>query len=221
MARNDSGRGSGGSPVRSTLVLVLFLALVAGGVAVWRYDLVDRLRDGDDAPQAGPTSDPAVVAPPPGVVVPDVVAPPPVAVASAPTTALGPAAVRRALNTYLRDKRLGRHVLAEVAPLDGDGPAVTVGGGADTAIPASTTKLVTSTAALLALGPDHVFTTEVRRRGNVVTLVGGGDPFLERGPLDQGQPWPYPVRADLQDLARQTAAALQADGVRRVRLDYD
>lgn len=216
MARNDGDRSS----VRSTLVLVLFLALVGGSVAVWRYDLVDRLRDRTDPSAAGPR-DPAVVAPPPGVVVPDVEAPAPVAVASAPTTAIGPAAVRRTLNRYLRDKRLGRHVLAEVAPLDGDGAAVTIGGGADTAIPASTTKIVTSAAALLALGPDHVFTTEVRRRGNVVTLVGGGDPFLERGPLDEGQPWPYPVRADLRDLARRTAEALQADGVRRVRLDYD
>lgn len=221
MARNERSRGGDRSAVRSTLVLVLLLALVAGGLAVWRYDLVDRLRDGSD-PSGTSTSDPAAVAPPPGVELPEVAAPPAVAPVSAATRAVDPAAVRRALQPYLRDRRLGRHVLAEVAPLAG-GPATFTRGARpdDTAIPASTTKVVTSAAALLALGPDHVFTTEVRREGRTVTLVGGGDPYLERGPLDNGQPWPYPVRADLETLAGRTAAALADDGVRRVRLAYD
>ncbi|MFB9313100.1 D-alanyl-D-alanine carboxypeptidase/D-alanyl-D-alanine-endopeptidase [Nocardioides plantarum] len=213
MARRDG--------VRGTLVLVVVLLLVAGGVAVVRYDLVDRLR-GDDDPSAAPTSEPAEVAPPPGVEVPEVVAPPAVALVSQSTPTVDPTAVRRALQRYLRDRTLGSHVLAEVAPLDGDAAAYTLGGRSDaTAVPASTTKVVTSTAALLALGPDHVFTTEVRRRGSRLTLVGGGDPFLERGPTRDGELWPYPARADLQDLAEQTAASLAADGTRRVSLAYD
>ncbi len=220
MARNESSRGGDRSAVRSTLVLVLLLALVAGGFAVWRYDLVDRLRDGSE-PSASPLTDPAGVAPPAGVELPEVAAPPAVAPVSAATRDVDPAAVRRALQRYLRDRRLGPHVLAEVAPLAG-GPATFVrGDGPDTAIPASTTKVVTGAAALLALGPDHVFTTEVRRQGRTVTLVGGGDPYLERGPLDEGQPWPYPARADLETLADETATALTDAGVRRVRLAYD
>ena len=213
MARNDG--------VRGTLVLVVVLMLVAGGVAVVRYDVLDRFR-GDRDPSSVPTSGPAEVAPPVGVDVPEVVAPPEVALVSAATAQVDPTAVRRALQRYLRDRKLGSHVLAEVAPLDGDTAAYTLGGRSDaTAVPASTTKVVTSAAALLALGPDHVFTTEVRRRGNLLTLVGGGDPFLERGPTKDGEPWPYPARADLRALAEQTAAALAADGTRRVRLAYD
>ncbi|WP_170286020.1 D-alanyl-D-alanine carboxypeptidase/D-alanyl-D-alanine endopeptidase [Nocardioides rubriscoriae] len=198
---------------------MLLLALVAGGLAARRYDLVDRLRGGDE-PSASPTTDPATLAPPPGVDLPEVAAPPPVAPASTPTRDVDAAAVRRTLQPYLRDRRLGPHVLAEVAPLAGGAPTLTRGQRPDdVAIPASTTKVVTSTAALLALGPDHVFTTEVRRQGRTLTLVGGGDPYLERTPLDDGEPWPYPARADLETLAEQTAAAL--GGVRRVRLTYD
>ncbi|MCW2817163.1 MAG: dacB [Nocardioides sp.] len=219
MASRTTDRSSDRSAVRGTVLLVLVLALVAGGVAVLRYDLLDRV------PGLGPSSpdssDPAAVAPPEGVELPEVVAPPVVARASSTEAALDPAAVRRTLQRFLRDRRLGPHVLAEVAPLKG--PATFTRGARpdETAVPASTTKVVTGVAALLALGPDHVFTTEVRRAGGVLTLVGGGDPLLERGPLNEGEPWPYPARADLADLAQATAAALSTDGVRRVRLAYD
>ena len=222
MARSGTGRSGSGSAVRGTLVLVLLLALVAGGLAVLRYDLVDRLRGGSEAAPT-PVGDPVEVAPPPGVELPAVLAPPPVAVAAEATRDVDAAAVRRTLQPFLADRRLGRHVLAEVAPIAGGRASFTRGTRPDeTAIPASTTKLVTGTAALLALGADHVFTTDVRRRGALLTLVGGGDPYLERGPLDgDGEPWAYPARADLRALAEETAAALAADGVRRVRLAYD
>lgn len=225
MARRDVGRGDGGSTGRSTLVLLVFLALVAGGIAASRYDLLDRLQGDADPPTSAPTGDPAAVAPPPGVELPAVLAPPAVAAVSEASRHVDVAAVRRALQPYLRDPRLGRHVLAEVAPLAGGPASLTRGDRPDeTAVPASTTKLVTSTAALLALGPDHVFTTEVRREGNRVTLVGGGDPYLERAPRDEGEPWPYPARADLRTLAESTAAALSRAGVaggRGVRLAFD
>jgi D-alanyl-D-alanine carboxypeptidase len=85
------------------------------------------------------------------------------------------------------------------------------------AVPASTTKLTTSTAVLASVGPDHRITTSAVRSGNKVVLVGGGDPTLttSAGKLA------YPRPATLADLAAQTAAALKAAGIRRVRVDYD
>lgn len=113
-------------------------------------------------------------------------------------------AVRRALAGPLADKHLGRHVLAEVAPLSGD-PVLTHGSGVVT--PASITKLLTSTAALAKLGPEHRFTTTVTRSGNRLTLVGGGDPLL--------------TSADLATLAAETARSLRTAGIGRVRLVVD
>ncbi|WP_323791940.1 D-alanyl-D-alanine carboxypeptidase/D-alanyl-D-alanine-endopeptidase [Nocardioides sp.] len=225
-----SSTGPSRGSVRATLALVLFLALVAGGVATWRYDLLDGRLDaligtGPDAPATG---DPAAVAPPPGLDLPPVVAPGPVADASSTGGSLDAAAVRSALAPYLRDPDLGRHVRVAVAPL-GDAPVV-FASGSRPAIPASTTKLVTTVAARLALGPDHVFSTSVRlgptegAKGTraALTLVGGGDPFLERAPTTpDGDAWPYPARADVATLAEATAAVLGEQGVRRVRLSYD
>lgn len=59
-------------------------------------------------------------------------------------------------------------------------------------IPASTMKLLTATAALAVLGPDHTFTTKVgaavRPTGGVISgdlwLVGGGDPILQTAPYN-------------------------------------
>ncbi|WP_230420832.1 D-alanyl-D-alanine carboxypeptidase/D-alanyl-D-alanine endopeptidase [Actinomadura soli] len=88
------------------------------------------------------------------------------------------------------------------------------------ATPASTTKLVTSVAALASVGPAHRITTQVvRGAGGGIVLVGGGDPTLTALPArpDASHP-PY---ASLADLARQTATALKTSGAERVRVDYD
>jgi serine-type D-Ala-D-Ala carboxypeptidase/endopeptidase (penicillin-binding protein 4) len=84
-------------------------------------------------------------------------------------------------------------------------------------IPASTMKLLTATAALSILGPDHTFKTSVvsPQRGQII-LVGGGDPFLARkGSAD------YPRRATITGLARATAAKLKQDKITKVSLGYD
>ncbi len=79
---------------------------------------------------------------------------------------------------------------------------------------------MTSTAALLALGPEHTFETKVVAGGpRRVVLVGGGDPFLKAEPPDDETP--YPHRADVVTLAMQTATALKAQGKRRVSVGYD
>ena len=91
--------------------------------------------------------------------------------------------------------------------------------------PASTTKLVTSAAALAVLGPDATFTTKVvggatqgsATQGSVI-LVGGGDPTLAVHPFPAGE---YPRPATLASLARQTAHTLKSQGRRTVSLGYD
>lgn len=215
--------------VRGSLVgwvsAALALLLVAG-VAGWQLGWFDRFADDG----AGPPEDPAAVAPPPEVDVPPVRRPRPVAPPADGDARLDAAAVDAAIAGYLSDRDLGRHVLAAVAPLEGSGGGVTFGGrGAPSATPASTTKVVTSAVALYLLGADHVFETRtvLERSGGTprLVLVGGGDPFLLSSPRSR---WGTntdatyaPPKADVVTLARRTAQALRADGVRRVRLGYD
>lgn len=89
----------------------------------------------------------------------------------------------------------------------------------DAAVPASTTKLVTAVSALHELGPDERIATTVVRgdQADEITLVGGGDPTLTEA-LDEGA---YPRRATLEELAEDTAAALDEAGVDTVHLNYD
>jgi D-alanyl-D-alanine carboxypeptidase/D-alanyl-D-alanine-endopeptidase (penicillin-binding protein 4) len=119
----------------------------------------------------------------------------------------------------LADKRLGRHVAVDVAQLS-DGTVV-FEHGARTVTPASTLKMLTTTAALEALGPDHRFTTRVVATPSSprITLVGGGDPLLGRDATDPDGT--YPARADLDTLASATVKALKGLGRTRVRLSYD
>ncbi|MFF1920132.1 D-alanyl-D-alanine carboxypeptidase/D-alanyl-D-alanine-endopeptidase [Streptomyces sp. NPDC058221] len=106
------------------------------------------------------------------------------------------------------------------APALGTGPSGVVidtatgkrlyGKGADTPMtPASTVKIATTVAALTALGPAHRIPTTVQASADsrTVTLVGGGDPTLDR--------------AALRSLAADTAHALKDGGVHEVRLRYD
>jgi D-alanyl-D-alanine carboxypeptidase/D-alanyl-D-alanine-endopeptidase (penicillin-binding protein 4) len=219
VARSDASHGRSGR-LRWIGVLLLVLVVVVAASTVWTdaYDKYVEPRVDDwfgDAPETPP--EPVTVAPPPGLELPAVVLPPAPAepVASAPLSA---ESIRQALSSYLDDRDLGRHVVAAVAPLAAGKPAYVSGTGL--AIPASTTKLVTSTAALLALGPDHTFTTSVVAGGpRRVVLVGGGDPFLLSEPADDETA--YPPRADVVTLAKQTAAALEEQGRKRVSVGYD
>jgi serine-type D-Ala-D-Ala carboxypeptidase/endopeptidase (penicillin-binding protein 4) len=84
-------------------------------------------------------------------------------------------------------------------------------------IPASTMKLLTSTAALSILGPGHTFKTSVvsPKRGQII-LVGGGDPYLSSKSRAG-----YPKRATITGLARATASRLRHDKIKRVSVGYD
>ncbi|MET7858860.1 D-alanyl-D-alanine carboxypeptidase/D-alanyl-D-alanine-endopeptidase [Streptomyces sp. NPDC005318] len=81
---------------------------------------------------------------------------------------------------------------------------------ADTAMtPASTVKIATTVAALSALGPGHRIATTVQASpdSRALTLVGGGDPTLDK--------------AALRELAADTVRALRDRGIGTVRLAYD
>jgi D-alanyl-D-alanine carboxypeptidase/D-alanyl-D-alanine-endopeptidase (penicillin-binding protein 4) len=188
--------------------VLLVLLLLGGAAAAYYTGVADRWL-ADEQPD--PVTEPAEVPPPEGMDLPAVRTPEPVAAEAEPGR-LRPAAIRRTLASGLRDKDLGRSVHAAVAGLGDGPPAYTTGNASFT--PASTMKLLTTTAALAALGPDHRFETTVVARGRRITLVGGGDPMLARSPQDD-----WPQGADVRSLARQAAADL---GRRKpVRISYD
>jgi serine-type D-Ala-D-Ala carboxypeptidase/endopeptidase (penicillin-binding protein 4) len=125
---------------------------------------------------------------------------------------VGPAGLAAALRIPLADKGLGRRVGLSVVDVTTGAPLLERA-PARAAVPASTTKIVTAAAVLLALDPAARLTTRVvagAAPGDVV-LVGGGDVTLlgPRAPVGPG--------ARLTDLAR----ALRTSGtpVRRVLVD--
>jgi len=211
VVRGDRRHGTGAFGRWFPVVLVLVVLACAG--AAYRFDLGPRwFGTGDPDPATAP----AAVEPPSGLDLPPLAQPPAVASPLPGAGTLSPAKVRRAVRQFLRDRDLGKSVHAVVAGMSGGPPALSV--GADPAMPASTTKLLTATAALQTLGPDHVFKTTVVGGGaGRVVLVGGGDPFLERRHLSSE----WPPSADVASLARRTAAALDKRGRGKVRVAYD
>lgn len=191
----------------------LVAAVLALAVASWSFDLGPRVLGWD---HPSPLTEPAAVAPPPGLTLPSPVSAE--AVADEPEAVVAdPVAVRRAVARLLRDKDLGPRVAVGVASLP-DGEDV-FSSGPSTVTPASTMKVLTATAALAALGPSHRFRTTVVAGDSPrdVVLVGGGDPLLARTPEVDA----YPSRADVVTLAKATARSLKNLGRLRVRLGYD
>ena len=199
--------------ILSWLPDVVVVLLVASAAANLAFDLDERWfgLDHVDARQQ-----PAEVLPPEGLDLTAGSTAPPVATSLA-GGALNAAAVQAAVAPYVGDAKLGGHVDVAVSELGSD--AVVYRSGAGAVTPASTTKLLTTTAALEKLGPMARFRTTVRQSGDLIVLVGGGDPFLATSRATaKGR---YPVRATLDELAASTAAALNGQGVTTVRLGYD
>jgi D-alanyl-D-alanine carboxypeptidase/D-alanyl-D-alanine-endopeptidase (penicillin-binding protein 4) len=125
----------------------------------------------------------------------------------------------RQLTRALGDEELGDRVGAVV--IDAATGQQIFASNPDVGItPASTTKLITCTAALAALGPDARLSTRVVQgaSANAIVLVGGGDPTLA-GPSAKNLS--YPKQASLATLASRTAATLKAKGITKVTLSYD
>ena len=212
MAKTRRSSRVPGRRVRRWSSALVALVLVLAG-ASYAFDLGTRVLGWD---HPSPVTEPAEVAPPPGLTLPEPQTAGTVAEAS-PEQAADPEAVRRAVRRLLRDKDLGRRVAVTVDQLvDGETVFDT---GPDSVTPASTMKVLTTTAALAALGPDHTFRTTAVAGDSAreVVLVGGGDPLLARTPDSDT----YPVRADITTLAKATARSLKRLGRTRVRLGYD
>ncbi|MFD4265903.1 D-alanyl-D-alanine carboxypeptidase/D-alanyl-D-alanine-endopeptidase [Rhodococcus sp. NPDC058481] len=178
---------------RVRLLLSAALVLVLGaGAALF----VGQRLDGDASAEAATTTMPE---PPPTLPDPQV-APVP---ADAPMP--NPAALAAALGPALADPGLGNFTGAVSDAATGtvlwsQRPEVPM-------TPASTTKVLTATAALLALPPEHRVATRVVQGAvpGQIVLIGGGDPTLTAQPA--GQPGFYPGAPRLEDLATQIRGA--------------
>jgi serine-type D-Ala-D-Ala carboxypeptidase/endopeptidase (penicillin-binding protein 4) len=193
--------------------------LVAGVGLAWWGGAFDDLLGDDDAPETA-----LDVPPPAGLELPDARTPEPVlAVPDGPRVVNSD--LRQRVEPLLDDPDLGRHVGFAAYDLTHDRPLWSFGAG-DRYLPASTLKLFTTAAALETLGGDHVFTTSTvlgpNRRGGVptVVVVGGGDPLLSSESQRQAGRM-HPAPATLDELADETARALEDRDVRRVSVGYD
>lgn len=218
MARDERHTGSRRrGRWRSWLVEALVLSLLAVAVLSYRFDVGERWLGWGPV---DPVTEPAAVAPPVGLRLP-ALRPAPAVAEPSTAVALDPAAVAAAVRPELRGRVLGPHYAVLVTDLR-TGEEV-FRAGADAVVPASTTKLLTSVAALETLTPDARFATTVRWQPEQrrLVLVGGGDPFLARSPAAAAGL--YPDRADLTTLATRAVAALREQDVdvRGVRLAFD
>lgn len=211
--------------IAARLVLLVILIVVAASIALY----VDRRTDVADPPPAQ-LPQPSATSGEPPLVTPglELDAPPPARSVlptvdpAAPSNASA-TALRRALRNTLTAPALGSHVGFAVAELGAAEPILT-SGASDAVTPASTLKLLTTTAALQSLGPEHRFTTSVVSDGesDALVLVGGGDPLLtDVRPAPSEEAVSSPNQAALEDLAARTARRLRSNGIRTVSLTYD
>lgn len=91
--------------------------------------------------------------------------------------------------------------------------------GATPLTPASNTKVLTAVAALHTLGPHTTLPTRTMLSGSALYLVGGGDIFL--GVDSKEAVRPVRERANINDLARQTAKSLKENGTTTITLKLD
>lgn len=208
--------------MRHKAVGVLVVLLLAAGLLATAVGLGIGPWPGDDVADGPATTTPSAVPPPSGPGL-DLPTPPPAPAVLAAAEG-GPPIALRALRQHLAP------ALA-LPGIDGLGLAVSQLGRSATILrvgptavtPASTLKLLTTTAALSALGPGRRFaTTVVRgRTPSSIVLVGGGDPLLTDATARPSPGAAAVPTASLEELATATARRLRAGHVRRVSLAYD
>jgi serine-type D-Ala-D-Ala carboxypeptidase/endopeptidase (penicillin-binding protein 4) len=191
-------------------MLTSAVGLLAGAIVV---GLLLKLDGGGSALPDEPTAMPGSAALPGPMDRPDLLAP--------LTGAQGSAPSRAGLAGALGPLMLGLGGSVGVSVVDGARGTLLYAADADIPrTPASTTKLLTASAALSVLGPQKTLSTKVVAgpESDAIILVGGGDPTLTTA--DEGTTV-YPTPASLSALAARTAAALKGRGTRSVRLGYD
>ncbi|WP_219471335.1 D-alanyl-D-alanine carboxypeptidase/D-alanyl-D-alanine endopeptidase [Nonomuraea rhizosphaerae] len=197
----------------TTLVMLQVLTIVIAVYAMNSDFTLGALTR--ETPPAGPTPSPEGSPPVPVITAGPLLAQ--VRAGNGPLPTKG--TLTRQLTRALGDEELGTRVGAVV--IDAATGQQIFASNPDVGItPASTTKVITCTAALASLGPDARLTTRVVQgaSANSIVLVGGGDPTLA-GPSAGNRS--YPKQASLATLASRTAAALKAKGVTKVTLSYD
>jgi len=128
--------------------------------------------------------------------------------------------LERRLDRLLAAPALGGQAGATVVDV-ASGQVLWDRGGGRPMPPASNVKVATAAAALAAVGPQARFSTRVVRGAvDEIVLVGGGDPTLSAAGRRAADD-PYPDRARVPALARETAAALRETGVAAVRVTVD
>ncbi|SEM99299.1 D-alanyl-D-alanine carboxypeptidase/D-alanyl-D-alanine-endopeptidase [Nonomuraea pusilla] len=199
----------------TTLAVLQVLTIVTGIYAVTSDFSLGALTR--QSPPAGRTASPKEPSPVPVVTSGPVLAQLSAKSGDGPLPTKG--TLTQQLTDALGDDALGDHVGAVV--LDASTGERIFASNADAGIvPASTTKVITTAAALASLGPDTKLATRVVQgtAPGAVILVGGGDPLLAGPSAKQTS---YPKQASLATLAARTAAALKAKGVKKVTLSYD
>ncbi len=206
-----------------TVVGVLILVIGAVAVAVTTHSAARS--DGSARPGVDPSASASLRVP--GAVLPAAAgAVLPALKASAPSPTA--AALARTLAPLMA--KAGKHADFGLDVLDPQDGTHLVTRSQDVArAPASTEKLLTSAAALTALGPNTTLPTTVVTSSPAagasaasgtaaIVLVGGGDVLLGRGASEPGQ---VAGRAGLATLAWQAADALRARGQTNVTLSLD
>ncbi|MDA0640868.1 MULTISPECIES: D-alanyl-D-alanine carboxypeptidase/D-alanyl-D-alanine endopeptidase [Nonomuraea] len=195
----------------TTLVLLQVVTIVTGVYAVDNDLTLSALTR--QPPPAEPTAPPEVPVVTAGPVLAGLAARP----GDGPLPTKG--TLTRRLTDALGDRALGDRVGAVVVDAS-TGERVFAANPDAGIVPASTTKVVTSVAALASLGPDTRLATRVVQGGapGAIVLVGGGDPLLA-GP--RAKPGSFTDQASMTTLAARTAAALKQRGVAKVTLSYD
>lgn len=186
------------------LVVVVLLVLAGGGVAAATPKVANRLAL-PWAPNA-PKGDP----PSPAVATRQLQGP---ATAGTPPTANG---VKSALASAAGSGALGQLTASVVDPVTGT--VLWDRNSATPVTPASTTKVLTSAAALLSLDHNLRLSTKIVQGADpgTVILVGGGDTTITNLPLGTDSPL-YPGAAHVDDLVAQVKKA--APGVKKVQVD--
>ena len=214
-------------PKRIAVVVLAAIAVIGVVISVVAAAIVvlprsNRYATGAQTSYSAPTSSPSTTAasaaassatPTPTAPEPDL--PSPVLAAAVPRVVPNKAAVANKIRA-VKVKGVTGSYSGSVVDV-GTGKVVYAHNSTHGYIPASTMKLLTSTAALSILGPGYTFKTSVvsPKRGQII-LVGGGDPYLARSARGE-----YPKRATISGLARATASRLKHDKVKRVSLGYD